>query len=167
MVLCQSILYSKMTQLYTYILFLLYSFPLWFIAGCWIEFPVPYRRTLLFIHSTYTSLHLLIPNSQSIHPSHPLGNLKSDLCVCESVLSVSLSLFCRRVHLCHILDSIYKWYIVFVSLWLTSLSTIISSCIHVATNGNISFFLWLNSVLTSLFICQWALRWFPRFGNLE
>ena len=30
--------------------------------------------------------------------------------------------------------------------WLTSLSMIISSCIHVAVNGVISFFLWLSNI---------------------
>ena len=35
----------------------------------------------------------------------------------------------------HILDSTYKWYhTVFVFLFLTSLSMIISSCVHVAAN---------------------------------
>ena len=58
----------------------LYSFPLWFIIGYYcIWFPVLYSRTLLFIHSIYTTLHLLIPNSQSIPtpPLLPLGNHKS------------------------------------------------------------------------------------------
>ena len=49
----------------------------------------------------------------------------------------------------HILDSTCKWYhMVFAfSFWLTSLSMRISSCIHVAANGIISFFLWLSSIL--------------------
>ena len=64
------------------------------ITGYWIEFPVLYSRTLSFILSIYNSLHLLIPNSQSVPPPpfFPLGNHKSVLYVCESV-SVSLSLF--------------------------------------------------------------------------
>ena len=49
-----------------------YSFPLWFITGYWIQFPVLYSRTLLFIHLIHNSLHLLIPNSQSISPLLPL-----------------------------------------------------------------------------------------------
>ena len=53
---------------YTHILHFKNSFPLWFIPGDWIEFPVLYSRTLLFIHPRYNSLHLLIPNSQSILP---------------------------------------------------------------------------------------------------
>ena len=39
------------------------------------------------------------------------------------------------------LDSMYKWFhVVFIFLWLTSLSMIISRSIHVAANGIISFF---------------------------
>ena len=50
---------------------------------------------------------------------------------------MSLFLFCKYVHLYHILC---KWYhIIFVFVWLTSLSMKISSCIHVAANGIISF----------------------------
>ena len=58
----------------------------------------------LVVYPSYTSLHLLIPNSQSIPPPLPLplGNHKSALYVCEFV-SVS-----QIVHLCHILDSTYK-----------------------------------------------------------
>ena len=43
-----------------------------------------YNRTLLFIHSVYNSLHLLISNSHSISPSpfSPLGNHKPVLYVC-------------------------------------------------------------------------------------
>ena len=41
----------------------------------------------------------------------------------------------------------YKWYhIIFVSLWLVSLSIIFSRSILVATNGIISFFLWLSDI---------------------
>ena len=37
-----------------------------------------YNRTLLFIHSVYNRLHLLVPNSQSNPPQHhPPGNPKS------------------------------------------------------------------------------------------
>ena len=45
----------------------------------------------------------------------------------------------------YFLDSTDKWHhIIFVFLCLTSLSILISRSIHVATNGNISFFLWLS-----------------------
>ena len=110
-----------------------YSFPLQFITGYWIQFPVLYTRFLLLIHPTYTSLYLLIPNSQSSpRPSH-LGN--------HSLLSVSLFLFHKYVHLCCI--STCKWYhTVFVFLfWHTSFSMIIFRSIHVAENDIISLFL--------------------------
>ena len=47
--LCQSLLYSKVTQFYT----CTHSFPLWFTPGDWIQFPVLCSRTLLFIHSIH------------------------------------------------------------------------------------------------------------------
>ena len=69
-----------------YIHSFLYSFPWWFIKEYRIEFSVLYTRTLLFIHSIYNSLNLLIPKSQSFTPpSLPLGNQKSVLYVCETV----------------------------------------------------------------------------------
>ena len=37
-----------------------YSFPLWFITGYWIWFPVICNRSLLFIHSLYNSLHHVV-----------------------------------------------------------------------------------------------------------
>ena len=98
--LCYLLLYSKVTQLYTYRhSFFSCSFPLWFITRYWIYSPVLYSRTLLFIHPIYTSLPLLIPNSQSFPPppSSPLATTTL------FSMSVSLFLFCRQVHLCHIL----------------------------------------------------------------
>ena len=41
----------------------------------------------------------------------------------------------------HVSDIIYLSF----SFWLTLLNMIISSCIHVAANGRISFFLWLSN----------------------
>ena len=38
------------------------------ITGYWIEFPVPYSRTLQFIHSISNSWRLLTPNSQACPP---------------------------------------------------------------------------------------------------
>ena len=56
-------------------------------------------------------------------------------------MSVSLYLFYRCVHLCHILDSTYKWcHMVSFTFWITSLSIVISRSVHVAANGIISFF---------------------------
>ena len=78
------------------------------------QVTVAHRRISLLIHSKCSNLHLLTPDSQSILlPLPPLGNHKS-------LLQVHEFLFCGKVHLCHILDSIYKWYhMVFVFLFLT------------------------------------------------
>ena len=47
---------------HTHIFFFIF-FPLCYITGYWIYFPVLYSRTLLFIYSTCNSSHLLTPNS--------------------------------------------------------------------------------------------------------
>ena len=110
----------------------IFLFIFFFIMVSWV---IP--RTLL-IHPVYSSLLLLIPNSQSISLPSP-----SPLAT-TSLFSMSLSqfLFHRPVNLCHILDSTYKWYCtVFVILFLiTSVSMIIPRCVHVAGNGIISLF---------------------------
>ena len=116
---CSFLLYSKVIQLsvcvcvymYIYIYTFLYSFPLWFITGYWIEFPVLYNRNWLFIHPLYNSLHLSqTPNPFLPHPTH-LGNQRFRM-------SVSLFLCHRYVHLCCTLDSTYRWYHVFEwSFW--------------------------------------------------
>ena len=74
-------------------------FSMWFITGYRVWFPVLYSWALLFIGITHASLHLPVPNSQSIRP-HPPSSLAS-----IRLFSVSVSLFHRSVHLCHILDS--------------------------------------------------------------
>ena len=84
--------------------FFSYSFPLWFITAYWILFLVLYRRTLLFIHPTYNSLHLLIPGSQSFPPHLPTTSATTSLIS----MFVSLFLFHRYVHLCRVLDSTYR-----------------------------------------------------------
>ena len=60
---------------------------------------VLYTRTLLFIRPIYNSFHLLIPNSHSIPPP----------CLATvSLFCLSVFLFLRYGHLCHILDSTCK-----------------------------------------------------------
>ena len=87
--LCLFLLYSKM-----HIYFSGY-FPLQIIIRSLIQFSVLYSRTLLFIHSIYNSLHLLISNSQPIlfPPRLLLGNHKSVLYVCESASDSQISSF--------------------------------------------------------------------------
>ena len=67
-------------------------------------FPVLYSGTLLFTRSIYNSLHLLIADSQPLRPL-----LCSHLAMTSLLsISVSLFLFCRQVHLCHVLDFTYR-----------------------------------------------------------
>ena len=73
-----------------------------------------YSRILLFIHPIHDSLHLLIPNSQSLLLPTP-----SPLAT-ASLFSVSLFLSVDKLICCHILDSTYNCYhMVFVFLLLT------------------------------------------------
>ena len=55
---------------------LLYSFPLWFIIGYWIEFPELYSKTLLFFHSICNSLHLLMWGTFCLQNLTPNSTLK-------------------------------------------------------------------------------------------
>ena len=65
-----------------------------------IEYSLLYNRISLLIYSKYSILHLLVPYSQSNSSfSLPITSLFS--------MSVSLFLFHRYAHLCHILDSKY------------------------------------------------------------
>ena len=85
-------------------------------------------------------------------PVHPTLSLSSLAATSLFSMSMSLFLFCRKVHLCHILDSRCKRYhMVFVFLFLTSLSMRVSSSIHVKANDIILFFLCLSSI--ALCIC--------------
>ena len=87
-----------------HILFL-YAFPLRFIIGYRIHFPVFYSRTLLFLHHIYGSLNLLISNTQSI-PSPPA--CPHSATTHPFSMPVGRFLFREYVHLCHSLDSTCK-----------------------------------------------------------
>ena len=83
MMLCPFLLYSKVTQSLSYIIFHPNCIP-----GDWIQFPVLHSRTLLPVLSKCDSFHLPTPNSRSIPllPCPPaVGNHRSVLYVCESV----------------------------------------------------------------------------------
>ena len=73
--------------IYIYTHSFLYPFPLWFITGYGIEFPVLYSRTLLFIHPICHSLHLLTqtPSTSLPHPPSPSAT--------TSLISMSACLF--------------------------------------------------------------------------
>ena len=90
---------------------------------------------MFFIHPRYSSLYLLLPNSRSFPspPSAPLATVKGQL----FSMSASLFLFHRYIHLCCLSDPTFK---VFVFLFLSLLSVIISRSIHVAANGFVSLF---------------------------
>ena len=95
--------YSKVTPLYIHICVCI-LFPTIFNYGLTQDIErssLGYSRSL-FIHPVYDRLHLLSPDSRCI----PLPSLLSNH---QPVfVSVSLFLFCRWVHLCHIVDSTYK-----------------------------------------------------------
>ena len=81
-----------------------------------LNIPVPCGRLLPFIHPTYNSWPLLIPNSQSFPFPASLPSATTH------PFSLSLWLFHRWVPSCHIPGSAEKWYrIVFVCLCLTDL----------------------------------------------
>ena len=106
-----------------------------------------YSRILLFIHSIYNSLHLLIPDSQSIPlPTHLfLGNHKCILYGCASVCFVMCSFVSYfRLHI-----EVVSYDIFF--LCMTSLSMITSVFIPVLANAIISFFF-----VTSILLCLWV-----------
>ena len=124
----------------------------------------------LFNHSKCNSSHLWTPNSQSSPPPPlPLGT--------HSLLSVSVSLFLfgRWAHLCHILDFTYKWYCaVFVFVWLTSLSWESLAASMWLQMALLCSFSWLSSILLYIvsnllypFICPWTFSLFTHLGYCE
>ena len=64
-----SCIYSMVNQLYIYPLFFLDSFPIGVFTGYWVEFPVPYSRSLLVLCFIYGSEYMSIQISQFIPPS--------------------------------------------------------------------------------------------------
>ena len=79
------------------------------------SFPVLYSKIPLLIHSKGNSLHILTPNSQSLLLHPPLFWQPQVCSPCPWFF-----FFCGKLHLCHILDSRYKWnHTVLVFLFLT------------------------------------------------
>ena len=90
----------------------------------------------------------LFPLSTHCPEPRPTGHGQSGLCVCESVSTLFVHLFCS-------LDSTYKWnHRAFVFVWLTYFTGLIPSRRnHAVANGNISFsFLWLSQ--RPLYMCK-------------
>ena len=97
--------------------------------------------------------------------SSQTSDLSPNPCLsCLVTISLWVFLFCKCVHLYHILDSTHTWsQMIFVLVCLTSLGMLISGSIHVAADGSILLFLWLSNTplymctTSSLpIICQWA-----------
>ena len=106
---CVCVCVCVYTYIYIYIIFLILSSIMFYPKRLDIV-PVLYNRTSFFIHSTCNHLNLLISNSQSILLLSPSPLATTSL----FSMSVSSSLLCRQVHLCHILDlhvSYIMWYL--------------------------------------------------------
>ena len=79
---------------------------------------------------------------------------------------------CKEIHLCHILDSTYKWYhLVFVFLWCSDLSMIILNPFMLLQMALFYSFIWLRSI--PLYMCTisslsihywWTFRLLPCLG---
>ena len=114
--------------------------PLQVIVEYWVEFLVLYSRFLLVIYFIYSSMYMSIPISQFVCPSIYLlaiiGIFLLHLWLFCSVnrFIVSDFFFFYILHISNIM-----WYLSF-SVWLTSLSMIISRSVSVAASAIISFF---------------------------
>ena len=129
--------------IHIYTFFYSYYLPSCSITSDWIYFPMLYNRISLLIHSKCYCLPLLTPKFQSI-PLPPLPWQPQVCSLCLWICFFSVDMFtCALYYIPEISDII--WYVSF-SFWLTSLSTRVSSSIHVAANGIILFFLWLSSI---------------------
>ena len=127
-----------MIELHAYILFFFYLF---YYVYHWILTVVlcAVQQDLVYPFCPWK----LTPANPSLRPhSSPTPYLPP---VCSLCPWVCFCLMDRVI--CHILESTSQpYHMVSVFLWLTSLSMITSTCIHVAVNGVISFFLWLDSI---------------------
>ena len=138
---------------------ILYLFQVYHIVIQYFAYYIPFKVILkywlyslcctIYPHSLFI-LYILVCILSSPTSILSLLSLLSPL-VTTNLLSVSVNLFL----FCYIflfiylfLDFTYKlWYSTcFFSVWLISLSIILSRSIYVAANGRISFFLWLSSI---------------------
>ena len=137
--LCWFLLCSKVTKLYMYIHSFLKNIPFRYGLSQKIRYYSlchTVRPHCLSILNVIVSTYYPQTLSPSLSLPPPLWEPQiCSLCLWICFCSMSVNLF----HLCHILDSTSEWYrMVFV--FLTSLSMIVSSCIHVVANGIILFF---------------------------
>ena len=133
---CQFLVHSKMIQLHTHTHSFSYAFPLCFIIGYRVQFPVLYSRALVLTCFIYSGVYLLIPNSYFLPPSppFPFGNHMFVFCLCICFINRFIRVLFQIPYISDII-----WYLS-SSSWLTSLSMIISRLAHVVVNVIISFF---------------------------
>ena len=81
---------------YTYIHPIWDSFPIEVTRECYVEFPVLYSRSLLVICFTCSGVYMSVPISPFIPSSFP-----PLVTISLFSTSVTLFLFCQKVHLCH------------------------------------------------------------------
>ena len=111
-------------------------------------FPMLYISSPWLIYFVTESVYLLISLTYVAHSptSSPLATS------CLFSVSMILFLFCYLYLFCF-LDFTYKWnHLVFVFLWLTSLSITPSRFIHPVANRKISF-LWLSNIPLYVYEC--------------
>lgn len=73
---------------------------------------------------------------------HPIPPFPSTLNSCQSVSYIHASGSILFIHLFYLLESTYKWdHMVFVFVWLTSLSIMLSTSIYAGSKGRSSFFI--------------------------
>ena len=152
---------DRYTYTYMYIHFLFIFFSVMVYPKRLDRAPCALQQDFVII-SICNSLYLLTLNSQFI-PLLPPWQPKSVLYVPESVFVLPIS------SLCHILDSTFKWHMVFV--WLISLSMRISSSNYTVNGSFVLFYGWVVFHCTYIahllnpFICQpkWTFT-FPCLG---
>ena len=105
------------------------------------QYPVLYRRTLLFSHPIYNSSNLLIPNSQFFLP-HPLPLWQRPVCsLCLWICFCFVNMFICVIFYVDIHDDII-WHLSF-SFWLTLLSMKISRSMLLPVALLHSFYGWV------------------------
>ena len=132
---------------YTYIHSFSDSFPTWVITEYWMQFPLSILYIVYVVLRVYSS-----PTSQFIPlpAPFPLGNYKLVFHICDSISVLQIHSFVPIF-----LDPICKWYhMIFVFVWLTSLSMISPRSIHVGANDIMCSFLWLNNIPLYISTCS-------------
>ena len=97
-------------------------------------------------------MYLIISLAYFSPPPHPTSPLETTCLFSVSMTLFLFSYICSFVFV--FLDSTYKWnHMVFVFLWLISLSIVHSRSTHIVANGKISCFLWLSNIPLCIYVC--------------